>query len=381
MSSWIKLLSIQTLVFLGALVCADVFLWLFRPLNLNSDELTFSQTLPGVKSEVKYTRNSFGFRSLSMKGQHKDHETIRVLCLGASTTDQALQDDKDIWCSILQQAANAKPLGVTVETAAFGRGGWRAKHLFKWARDNALKFQPDIVLILMGVNDLSWNGGPEYAYEGIDKLMDSKAPEEQTKSHNRTKINLKEFCKEISQLCRRATLAKRRLLESNSVLEWHSANLPDLRKTYSGYPFVLKPARPVDPIHEFTDAMGALVDFFERNGVGVIVLGQPVLWKAGMTNEEQSVLWFPLNTSKGYVRPPPGWLESEMNRYNQAQEAIAKSRKATYINLDGRVPKTLHHFVDDCHFTDLGNVIVAENVLPALQRELLMLIHERKASK
>ena len=377
MASWIKTLAYRMLVLLGSLVCADVLLWLFLPLNLPSDEYTFRQTLPGVKSEIKYTRNAFGFRSLSMKGQHKDHGTIRVLCLGASTTDQPLQNNQDIWCSILQQAVNVKPSGVTVETAAFGQGGWRATRLFRWARDNALKYQPDVVVILMGINDLTWNGGPDYAYEGIDKLMASKAPKEHSKTHNRAKSNLKEFCKDISQLCRRATLAKRKLLESNSVLEWHSARLPDLRKTYAGYPFVLKPARPADPILEFTDAMGALVDFFVNAGVRVIVLGQPLLWYAGMSSEQQSVLWFPINTPNGYVRPSPGWLESEMSRYNQAQEGVAKSRNVTYVNLDDRIPKSLLFFVDDCHFTDLGNALVAKNVLPALQKELATLARDR----
>ena len=55
-----------------------------------------------------------------------------------------------------------------------------------------------------------------------------------------------------------------------------------------------------------------------------------------------------------------------MGRYNEVQKSIAFQFKMNYINLDGKIPKTSEYFFDDCHFTDLGSITVAENILPVL---------------
>ncbi len=55
-----------------------------------------------------------------------------------------------------------------------------------------------------------------------------------------------------------------------------------------------------------------------------------------------------------------------MNEYNAAQQSIASQFKMNYINLDDKISKTLDYYFDDCHFTDLGSLAVAENILPIL---------------
>lgn len=59
---------------------------------------------------------------------------------------------------------------------------------------------------------------------------------------------------------------------------------------------------------------------------------QPVVWKESLAPMELNSLWFKMN----------------------------------YINLDDKIPKTSEYFFDDCHFTDLGSITVADNILPVL---------------
>ena len=91
-----------------------------------------------------------------------------------------------------------------------------------------------------------------------------------------------------------------------------------------------------------------------------LVLGQPVLWEAEMTADERARLWFPIFTPAGPVRPSGAWLAGEMQRFNRAQQHQAEALGATYFDLDGRIPKTLEFFFDDCHYTDAGSRRLAE---------------------
>ena len=167
-SSIARTITIQFVIVLAALLFADVFLWMFFPFHLDNapTNRTFEQILPGLKNRVFYESNRYGFRSLSMSQEKKPANTIRIFCIGASTTDQVTQNTEDTWCALLEKKLNKEFLqnGAHVETASFGRGGWKATDLYIWARRNMERFRPDIVITLMGINDLTWQGGPDYSY-------------------------------------------------------------------------------------------------------------------------------------------------------------------------------------------------------------------------
>jgi hypothetical protein len=135
--------------------------------------------------------------------------------------------------------------------------------------------------------------------------------------------------------------------------------------------------RDRDPFVEFRDAMAAILDRAANDGLRAIVLGQPVIWHEGMTAEQQAALWFWVGTPEGRVRPSPGWLSREIQRYNDAQRAEARARGFRYVELNGRLPKDLDHFFDDCHLTDLGSRRQAELVFPAALAEVRAILAKR----
>jgi lysophospholipase L1-like esterase len=351
-----KTIGFQIVTVLVFLVLADIFLWLFFPVHPEGTSQTIHQTLPGVKETIIYERNSFGFRSLSMKQREKPPNTIRIFCLGASTTDQATQSTEDTFYGILEKALNRSFKGesVRVETIGYGRGGRKAIDVLAWA--------------ILGVNDLAWNGGPGYSFETFADRLRRKEDKERKRG---AAIVLEEY----SQLYRRGLILKRRIKlrgdkKSRRVLGWHSENLPKIRKEHKQYPFVAGPVRNPDPIDEFSHAMDALFGFLEEMKVAVVVLGQPVLWKDSMSAEEVDSLWFSVDTADGKVRASGSWLEEEMRRYNRAQEQLAQRHGATYVDLDTQIPKTLEYYFDDCHFTDLGSRKAASAIFPVV-KELL----------
>ncbi len=362
--------AVQLFILLILLILADLFLWAAAPIPSGGiREKRFTQNQPGLKREIVYQIDDNGLRALSPIEPEKPGNLIRILCLGASTTDQSTQETGDTWCGILEAnlREHYKDSSVKFQTMAFGRGGFRAIDSALWLEDHMEKIKPDIVVTLLGINDLCWNGGPDYQPRNIDRIVEEK----RGLTWRFLLTHVGDKCREYSQVYRRVsaiiTVYRNKMnLRSGRFVEWHSSNLPERRQEYREAPFVDKPFRNPDPIDEFKLSVNWLADFLEKRGIPVVLLGQPVLWKESSSPEELDRLWLWVNTAAGRVRPPVGWLHAEMQRYNRVQESLAKGDMVKYFDLDPRIPKTLEYFFDDCHYTDLGSILVAKSVLPVL---------------
>ena len=367
-----KILALQTGLILALLLVAEATLSLFLPVALDeSIRKRYNQSIPGLKSEVVYDRNQHGLRTLSMTGREKNEGVVRVLCLGASTTEQTTQSTEDMWCSLLETslAMVYSDKSIVIETAAFGQGGLRAVDTAVWLHENYDNIKPDIVVTLLGINDLSLNGGPGYIWRYVsDELRNGSS-------------SLVERCQAISQICRRAVLAARRVrqtyqLSRGSVVEWHSDHLPARRSFYQSLPYSDNPRRHPDPIVEFENSVRWILGFLKERAAIPIVLGQPTIWHAGLSPVEQSLLWFPIFTPEGPVRADPSWLSDEMARYNLMQNAIANEFNVPYVDMDSSIPKSTEFFFDDCHFTDKGSALVAKVILPVVRDSIDRLLSE-----
>jgi hypothetical protein len=340
---------------------------LFFPANIDRQSIALhvKQDLPGLQPEILYERDALGLRRLTLNPNHKPAGTIRILCAGASTTDQPTQDTANTWCGLLQLKLTERfsNRGVSIETATLAQGGWRVPDLIARMNDQIGILQPDIVIVLMGINDLAFNGGPGYLYTGLSDRLAAIGHRDSS-----LKSGFWGQCEAVSYLCQRLNLARKvlhewRLRRAAQVLEWHSQNLPALRREYQQYRSVDEPKREPDPLREFEDGMEHLLGLLDSQGIDAIVLGQPVLWKENMSEAERAALWFYVETPDGRVRPSGRWLIREMDQFNTAQQAIARRHGARYVDLDTRMPKNLDNFFDDCHFTDLGSRRIMSEIL------------------
>jgi lysophospholipase L1-like esterase len=352
----------------ACLLVAELLLRTVAPVPLD-EELEFTQSLPGVQDTVVFERDRQGLRRRNREAW-QDDRTLRILCVGGSTTEQVPQSYADTWCATLATELNGRlPEGgekTSTAAAIFGRGGYRAVDVYDWVERNLDNLAPDLVITLLGVNDLAWNGGPDYRYEGLSAAL------EVSRARWATDLSLAGRCRERFQLCKRLALLRDQVLSPNdgTQLEWHSQNLPSLRDEYRDRPKVESIARDPDPMDEFEDAVEALVHFVLGRSTPVLLLGQPVLWRNELSEEEQQSLWFTVATSDGPVRAAPAVLADEMDRYNQAQRAIAERSGAAYLDLGSLIPSSLDYFFDDCHFTDKGSRRVAAETAPIAARLL-----------
>ena len=349
---WIGVSAIS----LGLLEAA---LWIWAPLPVYQQQpvtKSFVQTLPGLKPEIVYTENAFGFRSRSMRTLRKPRGTIRVVCLGASTTQQTMQATDDMWSAHLERMLQRQFASAAIEVAAYGRGGMMVADGVDWCQGTLPILDADLVIVLWGVNDLAWHGGPDYRY---DPSILRQSPQSWKKR----------VLRKYSQLYRRFIQLEKRLkltqaLRTGRAVEWHSEALLSLRLAYAQAPYRAVVVRHPDPVIEFSDRINQLAVCVTQQRRRLIVLGQPTLWKSQMAPEEQGALWFAVHTPEGPVHPSGAWLEQEMRRYNDIQRRAAEAVGASYLPLDRLIPKTLDYFVDDCHVTDRGSLAMAEAVFP-----------------
>lgn len=364
------------------LALTEIFLWLLFPLPFGkSVRVTLEQDLPGLTPVITYDRNEIGLRSISMRSKEKPVDTFRILCLGASTTDQPTQNTADTWSGILETMLNQKYVDTKfhIEIGAYGRGGDKILHRFLWAVKNIPDLKPDMVILLEGINDLCFNGGPEYFYLGFRNQLNAYARRSETDDEMYVEgflgqdmtscVNLRK----ISQITRRAFNLKRNLMirkatHTGKVKEWHSASMPILRQEYQAYPFREAVERRNDPVREFQDGIHAMTAALKADGIPGLVLSQPALWKPEMPLEEQGLLWFWAETPEGRVRASTAWLRNELDRYNQIQKDASEKNQLVFFDLAEHLPRTTEMFFDDCHFTDKGSRFVAETLFPVVNK-------------
>ena len=162
---------------LVSILGAEFALRLFLPDNIDRQSIALhvKQDLPGLRPEILYERDALGLRRLSLDPAHKPPGAVRILCIGASTTDQPTQDTANTWCGLLQVELTElfTGRGLVIETATLAQGGWLVPDLVARISKPLDTLQPDIVIVLMGINDLAFNGGPDYVYKGLSARLAS----------------------------------------------------------------------------------------------------------------------------------------------------------------------------------------------------------------
>jgi hypothetical protein len=368
----VRLVLANVLVLLFSLIGLDIFLWIFFPINAEGTpiEKIYHQDIPGVKSTVVYKRNQFGLRSLSMVQYEKPHDVIRIFCIGASTTQQITQETADTWCGLLQSHLERKyqDSGFRFETAAYGGGGEKAVDAARYIVEYIDRIDPDIVVTLLGVNDMAFTDGQKIALHSPESIQSGSGQ------------SLKDYLRQYSQIRRRYHWIKlKRTIDSGEVIVRFNDQLPRLRSELKAMPYTENLQRDPDPIDAFAGVIEWIAQSLEDKGIALILMGQPTLWDQSMSPAALETLWFGYALSGSMIRTAPELMLEQMTRYNSEQGRVAQAHGNTrYVDLDALIPKSLDFYFDDCHFTDLGSVAVAEAVSSTLDKAVEVELAQRQ---
>ena len=303
-----------------------------------ADDLTIFDPLIGAprprpgyhlkSNKISIDINSLGFRGDEIT-KEKPRGTVRIACLGASTTFcTEVSNNHATWPYRLQEALQRHYPGVRIEVVNAGVSGYVAASSVKNLQYRVLPVNPDLVIYYEATNDL-W--------------FDTK------------------------QLARREGLIEQRegfLSESANVLSQHSL-LFDLFfqnwtvfRSRSGSQTRKLASIPRDLPNRFIGELDKMNRMLEANDVKFLMSTFLVKYRRGQDRATQVA-----NANVGFYYMP--WMTMDdlldgMDYYNDAILRYARAHGMAAVDDRDAIPADDDHYADFVHMTDQGCVRMAE---------------------
>lgn len=323
---------------------------IYRPPKLKIETVNNPVPVPGSVVNTVFTTNELGMRGPSLEDKAR---AFRVLAIGGSTTECFALDDSKTWPYLLMKVLEGSGgVGrVSVQNAGLG-GHTSIDHLYM-LRTNLVAKEADLVLFLVGVNDLA----AALAFEGRSTEADLERHAAERFAH------FPRYSRSaIFKLLKSLTAAR-------SELRYDEAGFYEtMRNKRRSKP--LLPAPDLRPaIDEYGKRIRQLAEECQKSGKRCVFMTQPTLWHATLSREEDASLWFGglgrKQNYKGYLAPAD--LKMAMDGFNRQLLESARAEGVEAFDLSAQVPKTSSVFYDDAHFTNEGARVVAEKVYEYLR--------------
>ena len=364
-----------------ALVVAETLLHVVLPTPSHymalrpNTEATFEHgNVTGVKGPSVYKVNSMGVRAREWSSDRSSE--YRVLVVGGSTTESVLVDQSRVWTALLETKLGNKIDGRQAWVGNIGRSGLNLRHHVLQVEHLLPVYDPDLVVLLAGVNDLTVRlmRDAEYDPHFLDDTANLPGVREQAFAvypndlphgwpqdpwFKRTRLwrlvrsfKYQVLHRPIRQDSQGRTLQAWRHRRATGR---RSSRLPSLDTA----------------LEEYERNLGKILRTVRGHGASLLMMTQPVLWKAGLTEQEKKLLWLggvgDFRETPGSLYYTPEALELAMNAYNERLLDVCRKLQVDCLDLAGLIPKTTDYFYDDCHFTDKSQVLMAD----AVARQLL----------
>jgi lysophospholipase L1-like esterase len=321
----------------------------------------------GVEFPGKLTINSNGMRG----DLPSDSTEFRVLAIGGSTTICVYLDDSKVWPYLVQERIN-DALGEEVAWVGnVGRPGHSTdEHVLQVEKLLAQDPEIDAVVLLVGINDL------------LRFLPRAKKPNQKSswemldpQAKLRRAFSLFPGWDDDTPWYLRNFVAR-----TWHFLTWHPLPLHgeggvrpmDEKGEWVAYlrrhrarASVLLPELPDlrIGIEHYVENLNRIVDAAREEGVRVVFVTQPTLWRAGLSLAAKETLWAggpPWNEMR-YGDPyySAEALADGMKQYNDALMDVCRGRQLECLDAAAVMPRNVDVFYDDTHFTEHGSALLA----------------------
>lgn len=282
--------------------------------------------------------------SLGLRGPEttvaKPSGRLRVACLGGSTTfGTGEHDDAHTWPRQLEQLLRKQLGGKDIEVLNFGVPGYDTADNADQLLLQAQAFDPDVVLLFQGYNDLSTLSDPEG--QGTYRAAHAPPPSRSWLSEN--------------------SLFVRRLAA------WRMSRRQREFGNASGIDAERKDALPAAAASSFHQALRAFVGSARGAGAQVVLMSQvlPAAPEGGQPalGSDESLRASALNF-KPYLTPKG--LRDGQVAFNNLMRQTAQEQRVTLIDAAKTMAYVKTDFIDDIHFSDDGSARFAALLAPPI---------------
>jgi len=274
--------------------------------------------------------------------------TLRIMTLGGSTTANLHLPWEERYPAVLQERLNAAGEGAHQVLNA-GMDWWTTKHSHINYVTYLRGWRPGTVVVMHAINDL---------YRSCTPSRFSLGPYDPQWTH---------FYGPSMRGARPRTLAGS-IFQSWTAWEMN-------RRWYAKWRFRELELGPEDfpSLVDFESSLRSLVTTLKADGVRVVVMTQPSLYRATMEVEESSRLWFAGSFCVrrtgfwGHEVPSAASMAQAMERFNLTALRVASQEGVEGVDAASALPRTLEFFADDVHYTREGASALAALAAAAIR--------------
>jgi lysophospholipase L1-like esterase len=277
---------------------------------------------------------------------------FRILAMGGSTTDNGEMAPGTRYPERLEQLLNAEHPGLATQVANAGRDWWTSRHSLIHYGSYAREWKPHVVVVMHAINDVVRSFSPEaFAMGEYDELYSHFYGPAITGARPPSFPDL--------------------LLQTFFTIPFDADWYPASRHVEVDYPIERYVSLP-----RFQKNLESLVHSVRADGAAIVLMTEPTLIKAVMSEEERAVLRFGRLFCATHVSrwrteyASPRSLGAAMTAYNDTVRRVAREQDVTLIDLAAQLPQTLEIFHDDVHYTEKGTREVARHVADGLAAEI-----------
>jgi hypothetical protein len=324
---------------------------------------------PGVTTPCGLTTNRFGFRGPEIE-LNKPARTIRIACVGASTT-VGLHSDPHSYPEMLQHWLNrwssSRGLGLTFEVINAGRSGITSRHIAAVVRYEVLPLNVDYVLYYEGNN--SFNPLPVLKYhqrEGEHRAVDvlNGTPEPQgvcdwIAQYSELARRCRSFLRGPAGTLREPSKPRQRIIWPTGLDEQHPDR--DRLGSFLNLSSVLGDLEQIDSDSRSAGARMIMTSFYFLIRDGMQLERSKHM---GIYNFYNERLW-PITYAN---------FERLAVLQNRVFRDWAQAKGLDFIDVAGQMPWAPDLFFDGIHNYELGHRvrawIIFQALLPVLERDL-----------
>jgi hypothetical protein len=295
--------------------------------------------VPGVGSEARFSVNSLGIRGPELPG---DPSTVKVLCLGGSTTECLYLDDDRTWSHQLMVRLNESPCSRPVWVGDMGLAGFSSPMHLRFVEESAIMHRINYLVILVGFNDLTKSLMRTKTRQEF--LLDDRAP-----------LWYRSRILDMTRLRSRAEMWRTITEEQDSGGRFLSGLRQNRR---NGRLLDQLPSLSSD-LQTYATRLRSIVTGCQAKGVRPILLTQPVLWTDHLSDRAASLLWLGWTHDGRFFTVEK--LRQAMELYNHVLENVCTALGADWVDLRSMNGRE-EFFYDDCHFTEVGAREIADRV-------------------
>jgi|TARA_B100001964_G_scaffold243271_2_gene320683 hypothetical protein len=272
-----------------------------------------------------------------IRSEYGEHESFRVLVLGGSTS---VDYPSHLWTKLVEAYPE-----VQIEIIVGARMWWTTKHsLIAYVSDYE-RYEPDLVIIMHGINDL-------------------------VRSCHASSYAVGEYEEDYSHFYGPSINGAKPPVFLRHLFGGYWAALRD--NWYSTFRYIEEdyPVTYFKSINPFEMNLSRLVRYVGRDGdgVNVMLVTQPTLYKKYMSREEAAITIFPMTSCVdrsdffGIVYPSSGAMQEAMQVFNGVVQLLADQTGVYLVDAASVVEKSRENFVDDVHYTSVGHKKIAERI-------------------